>query len=71
LKRATTFQISTISAIKYTACYQLGVLVCQWFEIIFQFSHSVFSVLKDLVFLSDGKVSVGRKTGSMAGFGLA
>ena len=48
-------QIPTAPAINYTACYQLGVLVCQWFEIIFQFSHSVFYFLKDLVFLVSAK----------------
>jgi len=46
-----TFQITTNRPLAFSPCYQLGVLVCQWFEIIFQFSHFVFSVLKDLVFL--------------------
>jgi len=48
-------RIRTITAINYTVCYQLGVLGCQWFEIIFQFSHFVFSVLKDLVFFVSAK----------------
>jgi hypothetical protein len=66
-----TLQISTICPLDFSLCYQLGVLVCQWFEIIFQFSHSVFSVLKRFSFFSVGKVSVCRQTSSMAGFGLA
>jgi len=41
--------------LKANACYQLGGHVLQWFELFFQFCHSVFSVLKDLVFL--GRVS--------------
>jgi hypothetical protein len=48
-------QITTIRPLAFSPCYQLGVLVCQWFEIIFQFSHSVFSVLKDLVFFVSAK----------------
>jgi hypothetical protein len=63
-------QITTNRPLAFSPCYQLGVLVCQWFEIFFQFSHSVFSVIKDLVFFV-GKGSVGRQTSSMAGFGLA
>jgi len=44
-------RILTAPAINYTACYQLGVVVCQWFEMIFQFCHSVFFMsFKDLVF---------------------
>jgi hypothetical protein len=66
-----TFQITTIRPLAFSPCYQLGVLVCQWFEIIFQFSHTVFSVLKRFSFFSVGKVSVGKQTSSMAGFGLA
>jgi len=31
----------------------------------------IFSFIKDLVFFSAGKVSVGKQTSSMAGFGLA
>lgn len=64
-------QITTIRPLAFSPCYQLGVLVCQWFEIVFQFSHSVSSVLKRFCFFSVGKVSVGRQTSSMAGFGLA
>jgi hypothetical protein len=42
--RCRNTETRTISAIKHTACYQLGVLpLCQWFEIIFYFSHSGFS----------------------------
>jgi len=41
--------------------YQLGVLDCQWFEMIFQFSHSVFSVLKDLVFLVSAKSAMANR----------
>ena len=48
--RATHLKFSTICPIFYIPCYQLGVLVCQWFEIIFQFSHSFFSVLKRFSF---------------------
>ena len=49
--RCRNAETCTISAIKYTACYQLGVfLLCQWFEMYFHFSHYIFSVLKDLVF---------------------
>ena len=50
-----TVKRSTKPRLLGRCCYQLGVLVCQWFEIIFQFSHSVFSVLKDLVFLVSAK----------------
>ena len=54
----STFQITTIRPLAFSPCYQLGVLVCQWFEIIFQFSHSVFSVLKDLVFLVSANLAL-------------
>ena len=59
---------TTKTRMHYTMCYQLGVLACQWFEFIFQFCNSVFSVFKRFSFLSVGKVSVGRQTSSMAGF---
>jgi hypothetical protein len=60
----------TIPAIKYTACYQLGVLVYQRFEINFQFYHSNFLCLKRFSFFSVGKVSGGRQTSYFAIFGL-
>lgn len=72
LIRCRNAEIPTISAIKYTACYQLGVFhVSQWFEICFQFSHFVFSVFKRFSFFSVGKVSDGKQTSSMACFGFA
>jgi len=66
-----TLQITTNRPLAFSPCYQLGVLVCQWFEIIFQFSHSVFSVLKDLVFLLSANLALANRQSSMAGFGLA
>ena len=72
----TTFNMScatrlrTAPAINYTACYQLGVLVCQWFEIMFYIRHSVFPVLKDLVFLVSAKKRR-KQAGSLAGFGFS
>jgi hypothetical protein len=49
--RCTVLRISTFRPLDFSLCYQLGVLICQWFEIILQFSHSVSLALKDLVFL--------------------
>ena len=51
VRSGDTVSVTDEPRMTFRCCYQLGVLVCQWFEIIFQFSHSVFSVLKDLVFL--------------------
>gem|GEM_PF-7024786 len=53
--RCTAFQISTFRPLDFSLCYQLGVLVCQWFEIIFQFSHFVFPVFKRFSFLVSAK----------------
>jgi hypothetical protein len=56
--RCAAVQITTFCPLDFSLCYQLGVLVWQWFEIIFQFSHSVFSVLKDLVFLVSANLAL-------------
>jgi len=48
-------------AITLAPCYQLGVLVCQWFEIIIQFSHSVPLSLKGLVFLVSAKSAMANR----------
>jgi len=54
-------QFTTNRPLAFSPCYQLGDLVCQWFEIIFQFSHSVFSVLKDLVFLLSANLALANR----------
>jgi len=50
---------SIVPPLTANACYQLGdssqSLSCQWFEIFFQFGHSVSLSLKDLVFLVSAK----------------
>ena len=56
-------QITTNRPLAFSPCYQLWVLVCSWFEIIFQFSHSLYSVLKDLVFLEAAKLALVDRQG--------
>jgi len=51
--------------------YQLGVfLLCQWFELIFHLSHSVFSVFKRFSFFSVGKKSVENRMALGLGYSV-
>jgi len=57
LKRATTLEFTTISAIIYSTCYQLGVLLSQYLDKFSIQSYCLF-VFKDLVLIVSAKTGL-------------